>query len=107
MGSFRKGKIGIIAKFYRTNLVIRNHSRGTKNLSYSRTNTVTCHHKHVGPRPWFDVILNSGGVGSPTWPQGYKTFFVLNSIEQEILNAHKYKNIVELHWLEHLWDHEN
>ena len=26
-------------------------------------------------------------------PRGYKTFFVLNSIEHEILNAHKYKNI--------------
>ena len=26
-------------------------------------------------------------------PQGYKTFFMLNSIEHEILNAHKYKNI--------------
>ena len=31
-----------------------------------------------------------------TWPQGYKTFFVLNSIEHEILNAHKYKNIKKL-----------
>ena len=27
------------------------------------------------------------------WPKGYKTFFVLNSAEHEILNAHKYKNI--------------
>ena len=26
-------------------------------------------------------------------PQGYKTFFVLNSVEHEILYAHKYKNI--------------
>ena len=25
------------------------------------------------------------------WPRGYKTFFMLNSIEHEILNAHKYK----------------
>ena len=25
--------------------------------------------------------------------RGYKTFFVLNSIEHKILNAHKYKNI--------------
>ena len=30
---------------------------------------------------------------SENWPQGYKTFFVLNSIEHEILNAHKYINI--------------
>ena len=25
--------------------------------------------------------------------QGYKTFFMLNSVEHEILNAHKYENI--------------
>ena len=27
------------------------------------------------------------------WPRGYKTFFMLNSVEHEILNTHKYKNI--------------
>ena len=27
------------------------------------------------------------------WPGGYKTFFILNSVEHKILNAHKYKNI--------------
>ena len=27
------------------------------------------------------------------WPRGYKTFFMLNSVEHEILNAHKYENI--------------
>ena len=26
-------------------------------------------------------------------PRGYKTFFMVNSDEHEILNAHKYKNI--------------
>ena len=26
-------------------------------------------------------------------PRGYKTFFVLNSVEHEILNVHKYRNI--------------
>ena len=26
-------------------------------------------------------------------PRDYKTSFILNSVEQEILNAHKYKNI--------------
>ena len=31
--------------------------------------------------------------GKDYWPRGYKTFFVLNSVEHEILNAHKYKNI--------------
>ena len=29
-------------------------------------------------------------------PRGYKTFFMLNSVEHEILNAHKYKNIKKL-----------
>ena len=28
-----------------------------------------------------------------TRPQGYKTFFMLTSVEHEILNGHKYKNI--------------
>ena len=32
-------------------------------------------------------------LGFSTWPRGYKTVFMLNSIEHEILNAHKYKNI--------------
>ena len=26
-------------------------------------------------------------------PRGYKTFFMLNSVEHEILNAHKYKKV--------------
>ena len=28
-----------------------------------------------------------------TWAQGYKTLFMLNSVEHEIVNARKYKNI--------------
>ena len=28
-----------------------------------------------------------------TSPLGYKTFFMLNSVERRILNAHKYKTI--------------
>ena len=28
-----------------------------------------------------------------TRPRGFETFFVLNSVEHEILNAHKYRNI--------------
>ena len=42
------------------------------------------------------VSDGSCGIISPTpgiRPRGYKTFFVLNSVEHEILNAHKYKNI--------------
>ena len=28
------------------------------------------------------------------WPRGYNFFFMLNSVEHEILDAHKYKNIL-------------
>ena len=35
-------------------------------------------------------------------PRGYKTFFMLNSIEHEILNAHKYKNIKTFGFLQAL-----
>ena len=31
-----------------------------------------------------------------TWPRVYKTFFVLNSVEDVILNAQKYKDIKKL-----------
>ena len=37
------------------------------------------------------LILRMKCISS--WPRGYKTFFVLNSVEHEISNAHKYKNI--------------
>ena len=40
MGLFRKVKIGIIAKFHRTDLVICSHSIGKKTPSYSRINMV-------------------------------------------------------------------
>ena len=32
-------------------------------------------------------------ASSRCWPRCYKTFFMLNSDEHEILNAHKYNNI--------------
>ena len=41
---------------------------------------------------WSDVIEETGEAGE-IWVQGYKTFFMLNSVEHKILNAHKYKNI--------------
>ena len=30
------------------------------------------------------------------WPRGYKTFFMLNSVEHENVNAHKYKKYQEI-----------
>ena len=46
----------------------------------------------------FQIYWTYVGVCKPLlwlvdWPWGYKTFFKLNSVEHEILNAHKYKNI--------------
>ena len=32
-------------------------------------------------------------------PRGYKTFFMLNSAEHEIVNAHRYKNIKKFSFL--------
>ena len=32
-------------------------------------------------------------LGFWIWIRGYKTFYMLNSVEHQILNAHKYKNI--------------
>ena len=52
--------------------------------------------------PLFTVGLKNANVqhwqmahahGKLDWPRGYKTCFVLNTVEHEILNAHKYKNI--------------
>ena len=45
----------------------------------------------------FDTLTNLKNIepqnGSVTRARGYKTFFLLNSLEHEISNAHKYKNI--------------
>ena len=44
---------------------------------------------------FFSAFLHStnSSFREVTWPRGYKTFFMLNSVEHEMLNAHKYKNI--------------
>ena len=39
-------------------------------------------------------ICNSGNV-LEDWVRGYKTFSMPNSVEHEILNVHKYKNIMK------------
>ena len=36
---------------------------------------------------------------SVIWLRGYKTFFMLNLVEHEILNAHKYKKYQEIRLL--------
>ena len=49
----------------------------------------------VGSRSHLQLLLLHS-YGQTNWPRGYKTFFVLNSVEHEILNAHKYKNIKKI-----------
>ena len=50
-------------------------------------------HKETNLLPGFKSRLFSFRVTQLTRPRGYKTFFMLNSLEHEILNAHKYENI--------------
>ena len=38
-----------------------------------------------------------GNYQRETWLRGYKTFFMLNSVEHEILNAHRYKKYQDIH----------
>ena len=40
------------------------------------------------------------GLSAETRPRSYKTFSMLNSVEHEILNAHKYKNIKKFSFLQ-------
>ena len=40
-----------------------------------------------------DILLVLFDTPKISRPRGYKTFFILNSVEHEILNAHKYENI--------------
>ena len=42
---------------------------------------------------YINLILSWHQSLKNNWPRGYKTFFILNSVEHEILNAHKYENI--------------
>ena len=42
---------------------------------------------------WFNIPLATTNGTTENRARGYKTFFMLNSVEHEILNAHKYKNI--------------
>ena len=50
----RMGKIGIIARFHRTDLVNSSHSRGTKPPSYSRINTV---HDYLKYFPYLQINI--------------------------------------------------
>ena len=39
------------------------------------------------------IYIPAGKGHNNIWARGYKTFSMLNSVEHEILNAHKYENI--------------
>ena len=44
----------------------------------------------------FKTAVRTHYVSQHTRLRGYKTFFMLNSVEREILNAHKYKKYQEI-----------
>ena len=48
---------------------------------------------HVLGMPRLMLLLQTWIDHFQTRPRGYKTFFMLNSVEHEILNAHMYRNI--------------
>ena len=52
------------------------------------TRTVICYDLPIGA----DTNRSEQTAETQSWPQGYKTFSMLNSFEHEILNAHKRKN---------------
>ena len=39
------------------------------------------------------IIQAESNLCTAVWPQSYKSFFMLNSAEHKIINAHKYKNL--------------
>ena len=43
-----------------------------------------------------EALLEESSENNKTRACGYKTFFMLNSAEREILNAHKYRNIKKI-----------
>ena len=49
---------------------------------------------NVTTNMYYHVLLHF--VSGISGPRGYKTFFMLNSVEHKILNAHKYKKNQEI-----------
>ena len=47
--------------------------------------------KHI--RAALEGVSHLITINAISWARSYKTFFILNSVEHEILNAHKFKNI--------------
>ena len=45
---------------------------------------------------WLQRTVYKGSLIRVDWPRGCKTFFMLNSFEHEILDAHKYKKYQEI-----------
>ena len=79
-------------KFCSVVIVLMNHiSIGT---------TVQCGVNHISIGTTVQCGVNHISIGTTvqcgvtTWARGYKTYFMLNSVEHEILND-KYKNIKE------------
>ena len=47
------------------------------------------HSRVSSPMGGVTVVRNNSADSHATWPRGYKTFFMLNSTEHEILTSHK------------------
>ena len=57
-----------------------------------------CHVQKLENKVDIDISNPDEVIVCGARPRGYKTFFVLNSVEHEIFDAHKYKKYQEI-WL--------
>ena len=62
-------------------------------ISYSAVTVSNKHEIKYGDDSILNIEQKFSSIHCVSRPRGYKTFFVLNSVEHEILNAHKYKYI--------------
>ena len=57
---------------------------------------VGVHHSGILPilKEVVEMLFQKGlvKVGGRPWPKSYKTFFILNSTEHEIITPHRYQN---------------
>ena len=60
---------------------------------YWHTSDTTSTSSHFSMRGHKLMIVIAGYILAATRPRGHKTFFMLNSVEHDFLNAHKDKNI--------------
>ena len=62
-------------------------------ISISAKDRIILRYLNIIMTLYIQTVVLEQTVEAQIRPQGYKTFSMLNSVEHEILNAHKYKNI--------------